>query len=94
LTQHHRQTHVAWATTCLRWTQRLLNADLFTYEFCFHVDFVDGPACVRRGRIEQQHPENVIQDDHYCGTYSGVTIVDKIDHPRQSEWNSKLTVLL
>jgi hypothetical protein len=41
LTHCHRQTHVAWATTRLPWTQRQWNAVLFTDEFSFRVDFAD-----------------------------------------------------
>jgi hypothetical protein len=66
-TQRHRQRHVAWATTRLRWTQRQWNTVLFTDEFHFHVNFADGGARVWRQRIERFHPENVIQRDRYGG---------------------------
>jgi hypothetical protein len=68
LTQSHRQTHVAWATTCLHWTLRQWNAVLFTDDFCLHGDFADGCARVWKRQIERFHPENVIQRDRYgCG---------------------------
>jgi hypothetical protein len=76
LTQCHRQTHVAWATTRLHWTQRQWKAVLFADEFRFHVDFADRCVCVCRGQIEQFHPKNVIQRNHYGG--SSVMISDKI----------------
>jgi hypothetical protein len=41
LTQHHRQTHVTWATTLLRWTLGEWNTVLFTDEFRCYVDFAD-----------------------------------------------------
>ena len=67
LTQRHRQTRVAWATTHLRWTRRQWNTVLFTDESRFNVDFADGRARVWRRRNERFHPENVIQCDHYGG---------------------------
>jgi hypothetical protein len=78
LTQRHRQTHAAWATTRLYWTQRQWNVVLFTYEFCLHEDFADECAHVWRERIERFYPENVIQRDRYGG--GSVMICNKIGH--------------
>jgi hypothetical protein len=52
-------------------------------QFCllmsrFHVDFADGCACVRRGRIDRFHPKNVIQRIRYDG--GSVMIWDKIGY--------------
>jgi hypothetical protein len=56
---------------------------LFTEEFRFHMDFVDGRARVLGGRIEQVHPKNVIQCDHYGGgsvlIWGGINNYGKID---------------
>jgi hypothetical protein len=58
--------HIARGTTRIRWTQSQMNTVFFMDESRFHMNFLDGGACLER-RNERFHPENAIQRNRYGG---------------------------